>query len=121
MSYRLFSRASGENKLTRLSGFFEIGEMPIDGRFVLCGPRLVVVKARHEMQHVNELFRLFGFRFLGIGQVRECGNVNHQADKLSKEILHFNRIYRVKLDCSMKNLPNPVYPVVLLFPGFLVS
>ena len=110
-----FFRPSGQDELTGLNRRLEIGEMPIDRRFVICRPSFVVVKAGYEMQHVNELFRLFGFRFLGIGQVRECGNVNHQADKLSKEILHFNRIYRIKLDCSMKNLPNPVYPVALLF------
>src|SRR5439155_23695300 len=52
-----FSRASGKNKLTRLNRCLEIGEMPINGCLVLNGPSLVVVKAGHEMQHVNELFR----------------------------------------------------------------
>src|SRR6266446_9603602 len=56
------SRATDQDELTRLNRCLEIGEMPINGRFVLCGPRLVVVKAGREMQYVNELFRFLDRR-----------------------------------------------------------
>ena len=52
-----FHGAIGQNQLTGLNRWLEIGEMSIDGSLVFSGPRLVVVQARHEMQNVNELFR----------------------------------------------------------------
>ena len=51
------SRATGQDELTRLNRCLEIGEMPIDRRFVLFRPSFVIVQTRHEMQYVNELFR----------------------------------------------------------------
>ena len=49
------SRATSQDELTGLNRRLEIGKMPIDRRFVLYRPGFVVIKAGHEVQHVDEL------------------------------------------------------------------
>ena len=57
-----FPRATGQDELTGLNRCLEIGEMPIDRRFVLCRSRFVIVQTRYKMEHVNKLLR-FSCRF----------------------------------------------------------
>ena len=67
---------------------FEIGEKSIQRRLVLGRPCLVVLKARREMQNVNELL-WFSRRLRRLSSQRLNDDAEQRNDEPKIEIFHF--------------------------------